>query len=616
MPARTHTDRHYEVTVVRDVRIPAGQSDMTLSADLFLPSAAGPVPVLVTVLPYRRDVAALTGSVTERWFAARGYASLLVDIRGTGSSDGAQRPPFDPGDAEDALAAIDWAAGQPWCDGKVGMWGHSYGAMTALRTASCRPAALKAIIAVQGLTDPARDFVHPGGSRGSFSPLGSWGLGNVFNQLLPPLDDYDDPAEQARWYRRLAAPPYLLDMYRHGPGSPVWAQREVDLEAVEVPALCVAGWRDLFGDATIRAYERISGRKRLIAGPWMHVMPQQCPFTPIDFLALARSWWDRWLGDVPNCAEMPPVSVYVQGANERWLEFPDWPPAGTTRLTDLSTWERSEPPEVDPAAGLRSGLWSTPAGLFGQPADQHDDDARSLCYTSLPLAEPLLLCGRPAVEVDHPWPRTSAKLTVVDPLGRSLLISPGLESTVRDRVRIGLNPTTYEVPAGHRLRVVLAPGDFPRVWPETTDPGGRPIARTLVLPVVAPHEGTEIEYPPPEDAIEDIGQEIAGQAVWETTTDLLNERVSLRVAGVTTVRPDETLPRRHVMTVEQDLVATADRLEPEASTVTGVITGTIDIDTGAHITVEVAITATPSALEATGRVTRDGETILDRHWRG
>ncbi|SMD25014.1 hypothetical protein SAMN05661093_08879 [Kibdelosporangium aridum] len=618
MPVRTETDRHYAVTVRRDVRIPIRERDMTLSGDLFLPEDAGPVPVLITALPYRRDVSAMNGSTTERWFASRGYASLLVDLRGTGSSDGSQRPPFDPAETDDALAAIDWAVAQPWCDGMVGMWGHSYGAMTTLRTASAKPSALRAIIAVQGLTDPARDFVHPGGVRGAFSPLGVWAIGNLFNQLLPPLDDYEDPAEQARWRRRLTAAPYLLDLYRNGPGAPTWEDRAVDLAAVEVPSLCVAGWRDLFVDGTIRAYERISGPKRLVAGPWMHVMPQECPNTPIDFLGLAKSWWDKWLCGIENGADEPAVSVHVMGAQPRWLEFPEWPPRGTGRTDDVSTWQRWTPQEPDPAVGLQSGLWSTPAGLFGLPLDQHDDDVHSLCYTSPPLDKPLLISGRPAVEIGHPWRRVSVKLTDVDPAGRSTLVTAGIESGAVETLGVGLNPVTYEFAEGHRIRVVLAPSDFPRVWPESPAATGWPALNTVSLPVVSAQDATEIGYPAPDEATDLplIEPESPEPAVWETTTDLLNDTVSLKLAATNVVRPDRAGIRKHRLRIGQVLVATANRADPEASNVTGTITGTVDIDTGAHITIDVSLIATSSSVEATGRITCDGDTVLDRRWRG
>jgi len=97
-----------EVEVVRDVRIPTGDPEVALSADLFRPAGSVRSPALVTVLPYRRDALAGLGHDERlRWFGARGYACLLVDFRGTGFSDGA-----------------------------VGMQGHSYGAIMSLRTAA------------------------------------------------------------------------------------------------------------------------------------------------------------------------------------------------------------------------------------------------------------------------------------------------------------------------------------------------------------------------------------------------------------------------------------------------------------------------------------------------
>ena len=211
----------------------------------------GPFPALVTVVPYRKDGAAgvFYGPIL-RWFAERGYAGLLVDFLGTGSSDGSQRPPFDPGEADDGVAAVEWAARQTWSSGKVGMWGHSYGAIMSMRTAARHPPHLAAIAQVMGALDPERDFVHPSGARGCLGSVASWGLQTLASQLLPPLSGDSTAAEQARWQRRARdAEPWLLDLIRHGPGDPVWRSRAIDATAITVPSYCIAGWRDLFCDA-------------------------------------------------------------------------------------------------------------------------------------------------------------------------------------------------------------------------------------------------------------------------------------------------------------------------------------------------------------------------------
>lgn len=213
-----HTDETGAV-VVHDVRIPSSDPDSTLSADLFLPDTASTVPALVTVLPYRNDLA--SSDASYRWFAQHGYACVLVNHAGVGSSDGRPHSPWGPGETDDAVASVEWAAAQPWCTGDIGMWGTSHGGFTAMATACRGLPALKAIIAMEHALDVERDIMHPGGERGDFLRLGSWAGRMLLQQLLPAMRNHTSVDEQRRWWRRLHdTEPYLLELAGMGPSDP------------------------------------------------------------------------------------------------------------------------------------------------------------------------------------------------------------------------------------------------------------------------------------------------------------------------------------------------------------------------------------------------------------
>ena len=211
------------------------------------------------------------------------------------------------------------------------MWGLSYGAINTLRTASRRPPALRAIVPIMGMLDPERDFVHPIGERGALSYFGLAGVWNLFIQLQPPI--LADPTGVAtrRWEERVRLfEPWLMDAWRLPPGDARWRDRVIDASAIEVPALCVAGWHDVFLDGTIRAYAQIPGPKRLVVGPWMHELPNESPREPVDVIELACDWWRRWLSDPaaePTTVDEEPAVVHLGGGRGGWAEFPNWPPA-------------------------------------------------------------------------------------------------------------------------------------------------------------------------------------------------------------------------------------------------------------------------------------------------
>ena len=136
-----------------------------LSATLYMPDNAKPgekFPALLEYLPYRKDDAtAARDYPIHAWFAARGYVSVRVDIRGFGSSEGT---PTDREYSEqqqlDGEQVIAWLAAQPWSTGKVGMFGISWGGFNSIQLAMRRPPALKAILAVDTTEQLFHDGIH------------------------------------------------------------------------------------------------------------------------------------------------------------------------------------------------------------------------------------------------------------------------------------------------------------------------------------------------------------------------------------------------------------------------------------------------------------------------
>jgi uncharacterized protein len=611
----------YDVEFVRDVRIPTADPAVSLAADLHLPVGAGPVPLIVLALPYRKDFGA--SDLLHRYFARRGYGCMTLDLLGTGNSDGDPREPFSADDAQDCVDAILWGAAQSWCDGSVGMWGHSYGGMTTMRAAAMRPAPLKAIMPVQGLIDPEVDFAHPDHARGGFGPS-NWMSGMLGNLLVPPVHAPDDEEALARWRKRLdRADTHVLDLFRHPPGASAWRERAVDASLIEVPALCFLGWRDLFADAMARAFEAMVGPKRLIAGPWMHVLPVVTDEGPLDFLGIGLSWWDRWLKDVDNGADGEPSAYYVQGPSPYWTALDAWPARSrTTARVDPGAGTRDIPLTLtsaaetsDPTVGLLSGFTRLATAGVGLPGDQHHDDLKSTCWTSEPLEAALAVVGRPEVMFDRPTPgRVVAKLTHVDPAGRSVLITSGAigEGLPARHDAVVLDATAYEIPAGHRLRVVLSEADFPRLWP--LPPGEAPSVRirSVSLPTLLPSQVRQVALPEQPAYLLALAATLkaaGGGTTWRLERELVTGRLTLATATTPGAGQRDSGP---TITNSSSTAATASPTGPPEVTTSS----DWEIRWPNHpvVTVHIETNATDAGFLARGCVTTGDEVTFAKTW--
>ena len=98
-----------------------------LAMDLYIPNVNGPHPVILTYIPYRKDdLAPFTGM--QYFWAQHGFIGARIDCRGTGSSEGINDDEYRTIEQQDGFDAIEWIADQKWCNGRIALWGVSYGA--------------------------------------------------------------------------------------------------------------------------------------------------------------------------------------------------------------------------------------------------------------------------------------------------------------------------------------------------------------------------------------------------------------------------------------------------------------------------------------------------------
>ncbi|HEY1593284.1 MAG TPA: CocE/NonD family hydrolase [Solirubrobacteraceae bacterium] len=167
-----------EFTIVTEpsVAVPM-RDDVALMADVHRPDAEGRFPALVAASCYPRQIqntgaplGFVEAGATDFW-VPRGYAHVIANVRGTGGSGGTYGA-LDATERRDMHDLVEWVAEQPWCDGRVGMIGISYFAMTQIAAACERPAHLRAIFPVATSADLYEAMYHHGLYRRPSSPGG------------------------------------------------------------------------------------------------------------------------------------------------------------------------------------------------------------------------------------------------------------------------------------------------------------------------------------------------------------------------------------------------------------------------------------------------------------
>ena len=498
---KVRTDFPHKTRTIPHIWIPMPDG-CRLAARIWLPEDAEqqPVPAILEYIPYRKnDGTAIRDAIYHPYFAGHGYAAVRVDLRGSGDSEGVMLDEYLPQELDDAVSVIAWLAEQPWCSGDVGMMGKSWGGFNSLQVAALQPPALRAIITVCSTDDRYADDVHYKGGCILATDMLGWATTMLAWNARPPDPAVLGDGWREAWLKRLEQTPSLVkEWLSHPHRDAYWKHGSIceDFSAVQCAVYAVGGWADPYSNAIPRLLSGLSCPRKGLIGPWAHEYPQRAlPGPQIGFAQECLRWWDHWLKDrdtgimdEPMLRAWMPESVPPRTRHEhrpgRWVTQPAWPSQDSApqrwhlNRHGLNQTAETQPPlacSTTQAVGLEAGMWF-PMGIPGDfPGDQRPADAKSLCFTSEPLAEGLEILGNPEVTVtlssDRPNALLAARLCDVAPDGSSLLVSWGLLNLThrngherpeplvpgeRFTTTVRLNACAHALKPEHRWRVVLS----------------------------------------------------------------------------------------------------------------------------------------------------------------
>ena len=508
---RTVSSLHYPVRQDEHVWIPLADGTR-LAARIWRPVASedDPVPAVVEMIPYRkRDLTAQRDSIHHPYMAGHGYAAVRVDLRGSGDSEGVLTDEYLDTELDDAEQVLAWLAEQPWCDGRTGMMGISWGGFNALQVAARRPPSLGAIVTVCSTDDRYADDVHYMGGCLLTDNL-SWASTMFAYNACPPDPVLVGDSWRKMWHERLEnSGLWLHEWLSHQRRDDYWRHGSVceDYGAIEVPVLAASGWADGYSNAVFRLLNGLDVPRKGMVGPWSHKYPHLGrPGPAIGFLQEVVRWWDRWLKGADNDAmsdpmlqiwmqeSVPPSTDYSERPG-RWVGEPSWPsphvrhsrhPLGRWRIAGATEQVFSEELTIESplSVGHFAGKWCSYNAPPDLPYDQREEDGGSLVFDSDPLTERWEILGAPVVElaisVSEPVAMVAARLSDVAPDGQATRVSYGLLNLThhaghdvpeplqpgeRYTVQVPLNAMAQAFPAGHRIRLSISTSYWPLAWP-------------------------------------------------------------------------------------------------------------------------------------------------------
>ena len=510
---------------------------VTLYSDIYRPRADGTFPVILMRTPYDKSVSWAVGPAYQ--IAAHGYVVIVQDVRGRYTSEG-EWYPFRH-ESNDGYDAVEWAAALPSSNGKVGMIGGSYVGATQMLSAIAHPPHLAGICPVVTASNYHDGWTYQGGALEQWFDQ-NWATQLATNTMwrliakntnallgapvLPlthyPAFNYVSLPAGAEATAELA--PYYLDWLAHPDYDAYWKQWSIEehFSDIQVPALHIGGWYDIFLAGTLRNYmgikahggtdEARKGQRLLVqigghAGFGRRIGDVEFGDDALKFPSteVVLAWYDYLFKGVQNEFATVPVRIFVMGEN-KYRQESDWPPpeAKLTRYFLHSggsanslrgdgglslTPPKKETPDkftydpANPVPTIGGSLCCDAEHYEPGPRDQRASENRDdvLVYSAKPLAEDMEITGPVTLEL---WVRSSAvdtdftaKLVDVSPVGFAMNLTDGiLRMRYRDsqekpglmnpdqvyKISVDLWATSNVFKKGHIIRLEVSSSNFPR----------------------------------------------------------------------------------------------------------------------------------------------------------
>jgi uncharacterized protein len=457
-----------------------------LSTDVFIPKSRKKVPAILVRTPYRKEA--------ERWlgktFGFFKIAVVIQDVRGKYDSEGEFYPFMN--ERCDGFTTLRWIREQPWSNGVVGGWGASYLGYTQWAISDSLDFMAPLLTGAN-----LYDFVYPNGVFSLLSAF-SWGVQNDSpgtnsipaekiseGMRILPLSAADDSTiHDIR---------FLTDWMVHETEDEYW-DRMNHRGMANARVLCIAGWYDIFLLAQIRDFQALQTHghpgNRMIIGPWSHGSQA----VENDYGGMKKTGNPRkaFLYSVRALKGKNPrlrfpfrnarYNLFVMERNE-YIGSDTWPPEETRMVPWYLGPGGYFQPELYQENGQLSyvydpadpypGLGGTALGDNVGAALQNPNIGRTdqLVFESGVMKDPMILLGNITASL---WVSSDAACTGfvisvqdVFPDGRIINIQEGAASVVFDekdplKMEIPVWATGYQVNSGHRLRVVISSGWFPR----------------------------------------------------------------------------------------------------------------------------------------------------------